>query len=891
MRQLRWANTAIHLVLFVSALALYIYTLNPDVQPADSGEFQIAAITLGIPHPPGYPLYTMLGWLFAQAPISTPFARVSLLSAVASAATLVLTSLTVQSLFADTTATTVSDTRTKSRLPGIGAGIIAAVALGTSTTFWAQATTTNIRSLTAFFTALMVYAVVHLQGSTRRYPLYMHRVRTDLALFALALGLGVGHHVSLIFVGIVLSAYVLFLLREIRLNLKSLIPALLALIATQLVWLYLPLRDAVGARFAPGNLTTVNGLFYHIFARGFAGDMLAFAAPQYLLDRISIIPTLFLFEFSLSVLVVTAIGVVLLLARRNAAIIVLVVAVIVHLFITITYRAPQTVEYAIPVWVMLCMLLGAGMAEVSSVLIRASRYATQRWAATMTAPSLSLVSNGAGCIVLLVAAGVVAVDGLGRLPSFVEIGRGRSTRTNATAALTAAPRNSAILAQWHQATPMWALQDIEGLRPDITVEYVYPHGAQPYAYTFADQAAASAVVSPTLVTGYYPAAYQAKGIIATPVHNLALWKIQTTPIRAPVDLHSLLAEFDKRIGIISLEAPREPVQTGQAINMLLTWAAFGKVVENESLTVRFMRDDGRLAANADARLDPHLPLSASQSLRLTLGIPMDILPGTYRLLIGAYRSEPDGFAELKDATGVDFVDAGELRVVPAAQAAASMHPMSQRLPDGAVLTGADYDTGIPGKWRLLTHWQLGDRPLTITVQNAGDESLAAPRVLPSIRYGIGFLTLAYDIPPTRQVHLAVAGMNETLTIPDASDGDRYIPFADQMVLVGSSTTQNAGQLKVDLRWLSARSITSDFIVSVRVEGVGFHAAHDGEPALGALPTLKWIRGSLITDRHPFALGNYQGALDGTVVVYDAFTEQNLPPLDERYDTGVTIPVK
>ena len=94
----RWINILAHAVLFVAAICLYTWTLNPDVQPADSGEFQVPAITLGIPHPPGYPLYTMLGWLLAQVPIGSPFARVSFLSVVASAATLVLVSLLVQAI-------------------------------------------------------------------------------------------------------------------------------------------------------------------------------------------------------------------------------------------------------------------------------------------------------------------------------------------------------------------------------------------------------------------------------------------------------------------------------------------------------------------------------------------------------------------------------------------------------------------------------------------------------------------------------------------------------------------------------------------------------------------------------------------------------------------------
>ncbi len=82
----------------------------------------------------------------------------------------------------------------------------------------------------------------------------------------------------------------------------------MALAATQLVWLYLPLRDAAGARFAPGNLNTLAGVAYHVFARGFAGDMFAFAAPEFLGDRLAILPTLLLFQFSLPLLAGAVLG-------------------------------------------------------------------------------------------------------------------------------------------------------------------------------------------------------------------------------------------------------------------------------------------------------------------------------------------------------------------------------------------------------------------------------------------------------------------------------------------------------------------------------------------------------------------------------------------------------
>ncbi|MEW6679624.1 MAG: DUF2723 domain-containing protein [bacterium] len=51
------------LVLFGS-FEVYLHTLTPTVEFHDSGELISVAYTLGIAHPPGYPLYTLLGEVF-----------------------------------------------------------------------------------------------------------------------------------------------------------------------------------------------------------------------------------------------------------------------------------------------------------------------------------------------------------------------------------------------------------------------------------------------------------------------------------------------------------------------------------------------------------------------------------------------------------------------------------------------------------------------------------------------------------------------------------------------------------------------------------------------------------------------------------------------------------
>ncbi|MCZ7613956.1 MAG: DUF2723 domain-containing protein [Ignavibacteriaceae bacterium] len=53
---------------------IYLFTLAPSVVQIDSGELAAVQATLGIAHPTGYPLFTMIGYLFSLIPL--PFSKI-----------------------------------------------------------------------------------------------------------------------------------------------------------------------------------------------------------------------------------------------------------------------------------------------------------------------------------------------------------------------------------------------------------------------------------------------------------------------------------------------------------------------------------------------------------------------------------------------------------------------------------------------------------------------------------------------------------------------------------------------------------------------------------------------------------------------------------------------
>src|SRR6185503_17400530 len=74
-------------LILVSVLFVYGRTLCPTIFTSGAGENVTAVVLLGVPHPPGFPLFCLLGKIFTLiVPIGNVAYRVNLFSAVCGAA-------------------------------------------------------------------------------------------------------------------------------------------------------------------------------------------------------------------------------------------------------------------------------------------------------------------------------------------------------------------------------------------------------------------------------------------------------------------------------------------------------------------------------------------------------------------------------------------------------------------------------------------------------------------------------------------------------------------------------------------------------------------------------------------------------------------------------------
>jgi hypothetical protein len=80
-RRIDWLTMAATTLLIFAG---YFWTLAPDVTLEDSGELATGSFYAGVPHPPGYPVWTLYTWLFTVIlPFKNPAWRVGVASAVA----------------------------------------------------------------------------------------------------------------------------------------------------------------------------------------------------------------------------------------------------------------------------------------------------------------------------------------------------------------------------------------------------------------------------------------------------------------------------------------------------------------------------------------------------------------------------------------------------------------------------------------------------------------------------------------------------------------------------------------------------------------------------------------------------------------------------------------
>ncbi|XP_023149470.2 transmembrane protein 260 isoform X1 [Amphiprion ocellaris] len=225
--------------------ALYVPCVQRTVPGGDSGELITTACELGVAHPPGYPLFTLLARLaMCLLPSLSPAHSVNLMSSLLGAAACGGLCITV------------------CRLAGPGPGAVLAGGLfAVSRLSWQWSMVAEVFTLNNLFVGLLFFltASFHCAESATQ--------RRKIAHWgALCSGLGLCNQHTLVLYVLVIIPWVLYrLYSQKELSFHGLLSLGLCFLAGFLPYIYLPISSYLNtARWSWGDQTTLSGLLIHL---------------------------------------------------------------------------------------------------------------------------------------------------------------------------------------------------------------------------------------------------------------------------------------------------------------------------------------------------------------------------------------------------------------------------------------------------------------------------------------------------------------------------------------------------------------------------------------------------------------------------------------------------
>ena len=192
MKNYRLINNISGWTVFIVAAVTYLMTIEPTASLWDCGEFIASCFKLEVGHPPGNPVFMVMGrffTLFAGGNVSKVAATVNAMSALASAFTILFLFWTITHLARKILLKSENDYNTGRIIAVMAAGIVGAIAYSFSDSFWFSAVEGEVYASSAFFTALVFWAILKWEDVAEEK--YADRW---IILIAFLMGLSIGVH-------------------------------------------------------------------------------------------------------------------------------------------------------------------------------------------------------------------------------------------------------------------------------------------------------------------------------------------------------------------------------------------------------------------------------------------------------------------------------------------------------------------------------------------------------------------------------------------------------------------------------------------------------------------------------------------------------------------------
>ncbi|MEA3337835.1 MAG: DUF2723 domain-containing protein [Chloroflexota bacterium] len=364
--------------IFVFGVALAVYSLSSPSgltwanDSADGGDLIAAALVSGVPHPPGYPTYTLLARLFTYLPFNTPAWRVSLLSSICGALAASLVAAIVQLLISP-------HLRRDGHLPGESKPdidtfltrpalqmLVAATAglmLAFAPTVWGQSTVVEVYALHMALATAMVFCLL-------RWRFGGNVVWMVAA--GLVFGLTLGNHLTSIWL---VSLVILFLwdgLRHRRSGGQAwIVPAVFvfASLAGLTVYAYLPLASAGRPPINWGNIQGTGDFWW--LATGLLYRPFVFAVDVWdALGRLIAWVAMLWRDFLPWGIALALLGIALAFRRNRMLVSGALLSLFLGLMWAISFDTSDSVLTLLPGWAFVAVTAGLGLAAIAGWLVR-----------------------------------------------------------------------------------------------------------------------------------------------------------------------------------------------------------------------------------------------------------------------------------------------------------------------------------------------------------------------------------------------------------------------------------------------------------------------------------------------------------------------------------------
>ncbi len=313
---------------------VFLYSLCPTVYLIDSGELAAVSYTLGIAHPTGYPLYTLISHFFAHFP-GEPIKNLNILSALLTTAAAVFLYLIAKQILKDRI------------IPLLCVSVFAF-----SLTIWRTSVTNEVYPLTALFCVLIIHAFMKLRNDKGFY------------FIMYLIGLSLTNHIIIFSLALPVLFYVILVYRP---SFKKILLGILLAFVGLSVYLYLIARTVGGAELAWGNTDNLQRLFWHITGKQYQVWMFTLSLSRTFNNLLNGI-TLLLRDFLFILVIPIFVGFYYLLKIKHKHFWLLISIFVLNLLYTINYSIPDIESYYIPGFIALIIIFTYGIIPLKKYL-------------------------------------------------------------------------------------------------------------------------------------------------------------------------------------------------------------------------------------------------------------------------------------------------------------------------------------------------------------------------------------------------------------------------------------------------------------------------------------------------------------------------------------------